>query len=175
MRHSVIKSDVMLNVTYWMNWLLLLMLSLKKSKIQSENDHTTSILPKWHQIQTSCECYNMKLFSLLSFLTAGECTLKVCPFGVPPLAAWTTPPLGHPGTESLPEWKSPKAKPQTTSWRQEQWGVLIITFVFPTFHHGWIGQVARGTHTSLWCVYIRSNRASGAIHLTGRRPCEKHV
>ena len=28
-----------------------------------------------------------------------------------------------------------------------------------------------GTHTSLWWVYTLSNRASGAIHFTGRRPC----
>lgn len=28
-----------------------------------------------------------------------------------------------------------------------------------------------GTHTSLWCVYTLSKRASGAIHLTGSRPC----
>lgn len=28
------------------------------------------------------------------------------------------------------------------------------------------------TYTSLWCVYTRSKRASGAIHFTGKRPCE---
>lgn len=31
------------------------------------------------------------------------------------------------------------------------------------------------THTSLCCVYIRSNKASGAIHFTGKRPCENHT
>lgn len=28
----------------------------------------------------------------------------------------------------------------------------------------------KDTYTSLWCVYTRSNSASGAIHFTGRRP-----
>lgn len=35
--------------------------------------------------------------------------------------------------------------------------------------------MADDTHTSLWCVYIRSNKASGAIHLTGKRPCKKQI
>lgn len=114
-------------------------------------------------------------FRCKCFLTAHECTLRACPFGDLPSAAWTAPLPGRRDTESPPGWRSPRAAPRTTSCRQKQtaasWVSAPINSAL-TFHQGWIGKVkTRDTHTSLWCVYIRSNRASGAIHLTGKRPC----
>lgn len=113
------------------------------------------------------------------FLTAHVCTLRVCPYDDLPSAAWTAPPLGRRDTEILPGWRSPRAAPRTTSCRQKQAGASHFSArlnVFLAFHQDWIGKAAaRDTHTSLWCVYIRSNRASGAIHLTGKRPCGKDL
>lgn len=109
------------------------------------------------------------------FLTAHECTLRACPCGDLPSAAWTALQQGPRDMESLPVWRSPTAVPQMTSCRQNHTGMSIFSAwlkVFLTFHSiPFLRKVTRrDTHTSLWCVYIRSNRASGAIHLTGKRP-----
>jgi hypothetical protein len=74
-------------------------------------------------------------------------------------------PQGEDLPQQHPKRPSADTDTQVTSYKPRVSGQLlpIPNMVNMYFVH---------THTSLWCVYILSNRASGAIHLTGKRPYE---